>query len=824
MTLALLAAAWVAGLLMGRHYSADPLPVFLLALATIPLAILLRIYGRSPAIAVVSGLFLLGFWRLLVSGAPELPLAVQEQQEVSLSGRIVSDPQPTARRIKFELAVESIDRGTGPIARKGKALVYANPPPGLVAKRSYPYFRYGDQLNLAGNLQQPQPIGDFDYPAYLASLEIQGVLWARHSELVAEGGGWSGFSQIYAVRRLLARSLESALPEPQSSLSRALLLGQRGQIPRDLADRFRSTGASHLLAISGLHVGVLLLLIMRGAEGVLGRQRQVYLLLPLLAIWFYVAVSGLPPSAIRAAIMGSVLLAALALGRPRSLLPALALAAALMTVWNPQVLTQVSFQLSFAAMTGIVVALPLQDQLREKIAATGILGSGWVSSILRHILDGTAAALLISLAATLATLPLVAFHLNSVPLFGIFVTLLALPSLPLLLVSSLLCAGAGLINPLLGQVFGWVAWLPTSYLLALVSAAPDTTISGSWMGKPLIWSWYLILASLVFVPQLAGRLKRLGDQRISLQWWAKARGPGNWRPNWRHQDKALGIVAGILLLSSIGIILLVRWSDGADGLLHVHFFSVGQGDSTLIVTPSGRQVLVDGGPEAESATRALSGVLSPMDRSLDLVALTHLDADHSRALLQVLNRYRVADVLVGRRDEDAALYPQWRSTLERHHIRPVRIFAGYRINLDQDDSLEVLHPPGTAGPERFTDANNNGLVLRLVYRDVSILLTADIEAEAERHLLDSSATVQSDVLKIAHHGSKTSTIAPFLQRVQPSLVIISAGEDNRFGHPHDEVVDRLQKAVGDGNIYRTGQNGDTEVISDGTILWVKTQR
>ena len=116
------------------------------------------------------------------------------------------------------------------------------------------------------------------------------------------------------------------------------------------------------------------------------------------------------------------------------------------------------------------------------------------------------------------------------------------------------------------------------------------------------------------------------------------------------------------------------------------------------------------------------------------------------------------------------------------------------------------------------------MVLRLVYRDVSILLTADIEAEAERSLLDGSAPIKSDVLKIAHHGSKTSTTAPFLQRVQPSMAIISAGADNRFGHPHAEVVNRLRHAVGDRNIYRTDQNGNTEVISDGTTFWVKTQR
>ena len=301
MTLPLLAAAWLAGLLVGLRYSPDSLPVFLLALATIPVALLLRIYGRSPGVAILLGLFLLGCWRPQASGLPESPLTLQEEQQVSLSGRIVNDPEPTARRVKFELAVESIDRGDGSFPQEGRALVYADPPPDLVAKRSYPYFRYGDQLNLTGILQQPQPIGDFDYPAFLASLDIRGILWVRESELVSEGEGLPGLAQIYAVRRHLARSLESALPEPHSSLSRALLLGQRGQITGDLRNRFRTTGTSHLLAISGMHVGVLLLLTMGVAGEMLGRQRQIYLLLPLLAIWVYVAISGLPPSALRAA-------------------------------------------------------------------------------------------------------------------------------------------------------------------------------------------------------------------------------------------------------------------------------------------------------------------------------------------------------------------------------------------------------------------------------------------------------------------------------------------------------------------------------------------
>jgi competence protein ComEC len=241
----------------------------------------------------------------------------------------------------------------------------------------------------------------------------------------------------------------------------------------------------------------------------------------------------------------------------------------------------------------------------------------------------------------------------------------------------------------------------------------------------------------------------------------------------------------------------------------------------LIVTPNGRQVLIDGGPEVESAARALAGPLSLWDRGLDLVALTHLDADHSRGLLEVLDRYRVGAVLVGVEDPTSPLYPQWQAALERQQLEAVQVSAGYQIALDKGVMLGVLHPASFR--DLASDRNNNSLVFRLVYGEVSLLLTGDIEAEAERYLAQTSSGLASSVLKVAHHGSRTSTTAEFLQWASPTLAVISAGADNRFGHPHPDVVARLEQAVGEDRIYQTAERGNIHFISDGRGLWVKTQ-
>jgi len=266
--------------------------------------------------------------------------------------------------------------------------------------------------------------------------------------------------------------------------------------------------------------------------------------------------------------------------------------------------------------------------------------------------------------------------------------------------------------------------------------------------------------------------------------------------------------------------------SGGDGKLHVYFFDVGQGDSTLIVTPGGRQILVDGGPAPNSAIRSLSGVLPGSDRSLDLVVLTHLDADHSRGLLEVLDRYQVGAVLAGTGSPGSVMYAQWQAGLERSRVDVVPIYRGYRLDLGSGVVAEVLNPQSGASPGKSGRAsgNNDSMVLRLTFGSVSFLLTSDIESETEALLQSGSTGIQSTVLKVAHHGSKTSSTTGFINEVDPSMAIISVGSSNSYGHPNADVLIRLQNQTGGENLYRTDRDGDVEFITDGVELWVATER
>ena len=252
--------------------------------------------------------------------------------------------------------------------------------------------------------------------------------------------------------------------------------------------------------------------------------------------------------------------------------------------------------------------------------------------------------------------------------------------------------------------------------------------------------------------------------------------------------------------------------------MSVHFFDIGQGDSILIVTPSGRRALIDGGPEADGASQALAGALSG-DRGLDLAVMTHPDADHGRGLLEVLDRYKVGMALSGPAEPDDDIQAQWDQRLRKHNIASAEVWAGYVVSLDDGVELRVLNPP----PGRVSgDSNDNSVVFRLTYGEVSFLLTADIGHSVEERLLREDVELSATVLKVGHHGSKTATSQRFLDAVNPAVAVISVGRDNSYGHPAGEVVARLELRLGAGSVYRTDLDGDVVVVTDGVGVRVRT--
>ena len=818
MKLGLLAAAWVGGLFLAQEFESGTSVVLLLAAGSLLAAIGLRL-ARVPSFpAVLAAVLLLAVARVEASQAGLSTATLVSGREVTAEGQIADDPERSGTRVRFELRVSEVLEGDERLESNEHWLVYAKPGDGLVDVRESPYFRYGDILSVAGTPQEPEFIDGFDYPAYLAAQGITATMFAREARVAGEGGSqWR--SALFSVRRSLADSIERTVPYPESALGQAFLLGKRESLPEELVERFRGTGAAHLLAISGLHVGILLAAVAATAAWLLGRQRPTYLLVAAAAIWVYALMAGAPPSALRAAVMGTVYLAALAAGRPSSVLPALALAAALMTVASPNLIRQVSFQLSFAAVGGIALSLALLG---------GNLG-GWSASRAswpRKLLGWAVSLSIVSAAATLATWPLVAANFGEVALMGVPVSLLAIPAMAPAIVATMAAAAVGLVFEPLGLLLGWLAVAPLRYLIAVVSALPAWTVEADWAGREFLIGYYgcLGLALLAAQPQRTRRFRQImsgGVARLRvLVRGLFSRGQTGTGGLLQLPSPFVSLVAAVVLAVAAAL-LWARATGGPDGLLHVHFLDVGQGDSVLVVTPSGRTMLIDGGPDGDVVSQELSETLPGGVRSLDLVVMTHLDLDHSGGLLEVLDRYSVGAALSGPVPAGSEMAAEWEQRLEKHRISPVEVKAGHTIGLGDGVMLRVLNPD----PDRpFGDANNDSVAARLAYGEVAFLLTADLEQEGERRLLDSGEALVSSALKVGHHGSTTSSTAEFLEAVDPSVVVISAGEGNPYGHPSAKVVERLSNLVGTANVYRTDIQGSIEVVSDGVSVWVQTER
>ncbi|MBI2064125.1 MAG: MBL fold metallo-hydrolase, partial [Candidatus Yanofskybacteria bacterium] len=248
-----------------------------------------------------------------------------------------------------------------------------------------------------------------------------------------------------------------------------------------------------------------------------------------------------------------------------------------------------------------------------------------------------------------------------------------------------------------------------------------------------------------------------------------------------------------------------------DGLLKIYFLDVGQGDSIFIEAPNGNQVLVDGGPD-NSVLSELGKVMSFYDRDIDIVILTHSDADHITGLIEILDRYDVKNVVYSDIIRKSALYNAWQDVVAEEGANIIDPIAGKTINLGNDIILTIIYPGESLAGKTMEKTNNNSVITMLKYGETEVLLTGDIEKQTERSVVLNGMSVDADILKVAHHGSKTSTIEEFLTAVSPEVAIIQVGK-NRYGHPTREVLDRLEKSGI--KYYRNDLDGTIKIVSDG---------
>ena len=388
-------------------------------------------------------------------------------------------------------------------------------------------------------------------------------------------------------------------------------------------------------------------------------------------------------------------------------------------------------------------------------------------------------------------------YFGQLSLISLVANVLILPVQPAIMTWGGLATLIGLGLPAVGQVLGWVAWLLLGYTIGVVRALADVPAAAipltlSPTGALLIYA--AILAATWWFSQEKDRRERL---------WQSV----------RHNLNQKLAVAGT---TALALLTLIWGNTRADGYLHVQFFDVGQGDAIFIQTPTGRQILVDGGLYPSVLNDHLGRQMPFWDQELDVVIATHPDADHVTGLPGIWNHYTVGQLITNGTEGESPVFAALLQAAAASQTPIHHAIAGETVIIEDGVRLEVLHPGNSLTPDNENDAS---VAVRLVYGNFTLLLTGDAEVAGEQAMLDSGHNLRALILKAGHHGSNTSSSAAFLAAVRPRIVIISAGQDNRYGHPHQEVLERVAQigAV----LLRTDELGTIEVLSDGQEMWLQ---
>jgi len=595
------------------------------------------------------------------------------------------------------------------------------------------------------------------------------------------------------IRDRAEDALGRGMPPREAELARGFVLGQDDAIDDRTVEDFRRSGLSHLLAVSGQNIVLLGLLAspLLAAFGIPLRSRLVWIL-GLIAI--YVPLAGAGPSIQRAGVMGALGLLATLAGRRRSRFYALAFGAAVTLAIDPSIATDIGWQLSFAAVLGIFLLIPLWRSV-----------IGWQIGRRRSITVALIVAVEVTIAASLTTAPLIAFHFGAVSTTTLVANLLALPAVAPAMWLGMLAAAAGQVPGFPVEVINAL----TAPLLAYIAQV------AAWCGRP---SWAYVHPNLgiggviAYYAALAGAAVlavRFAQRRRVAAFREQPRGRRRVRW-WRGSRPAWGVAFGI----GVGLVAIALYKCGATAPppttgLRVTVLDIGQGDSILLQPAAAPPVLVDGGPRGDDLAGKLRA--AGVD-SLAAAIVTHDQSDHAGGIEELLGQVPVQRLVYGRLDR------AFLGEASRAGAAPLRVAAGDTLRSGAL-RLRVLWPPREllAEPIASADPNAQALVVLARWRDFSMLLTADAEAEAVP--IDPGAV---DVLKVAHHGSDDAGLGALLERAAPQLAVISVGEDNSYGHPTPGTLATLSahgvetlRTDRDGAVTLDVHRGSIQVDADG---------
>ncbi len=691
-------------------------------------------------------------------------------------------------------------------------------------------------------------------------------------EKISDAENFSPLAAVYKYRQNLIEDFRKNFDSATSGILIASLLGNKYFLDKQTAEVFREGGTFHVLVISGLHItfiGGLVLLFVRFFT----KQRFWQFISASAFLWIYALAVGAQVPVIRAALMFTILLFSQVIYRRGTLLNALGACVLILLVWRPNDLFNQSFHLTILSVTAIIaMAFPIIENLRaigkwspsaenpfppnvspllkrfcetiywreivwkrdisEQIWTANLFKSPFLKKIIekdrqkifRFVFEG----IIVSMIVQIWLLPLLILYFHRLSFFSVILNLLVGINIAFESFTAIFALFLAQFSENIAQPFIKLTELLNWFLLRIPQILIENNLASTRI--PVYSGNFKAIYLLYFLPLIA--------LTFLLNNW----NPFSLKSKTKDQRPKTKLISAAIFIALFALIVFHPFSaPSADGRLHVEFLDVGQGDSALITFPNGETMLVDGGGKLNFNKIYLpngddeeAGLFEPDSPSIgeavvseflwekgfskiDYILASHADADHIQGLADAAHNFGVKKAFFGRTPFDDEDFRKLFSVLEKRRIKPEILSRGDVLNIG-NVRIEILYPEKDLSAEAVSD-NNNSLVLRLIFGNRKFLLTGDIEKEAEKFLAENSA-LQADVVKVAHHGSRTSSILEFVENTQADYAIIPVGRKSRFGHPHGDVVERWQSSGA--KIITTGERGTVSVSTDGKDLRVET--
>ena len=645
---------------------------------------------------------------------------------------------------------------TAKIVRNNKKILI-----NIKMSQDIPSIKYGDSLYIEGEFKQPEEARNYkgyNYKQYLKTKKIIGTVELEKAKILKSSNG----SFIHNIQKYIKDTINGTLTDEEGNLLLAILLGDKDKLSEDIQESFKTSNLSHMLAVSGAHVSYIILgLTYVLQNSIIGKKNGKIVCIIFLLV--FMAITNFTPSVTRACIMAVLTLFSGIIYRKSDVYTNISVAALITLIFNPYSLLDLGFQLSYGGTIGIIIFI---KRIQEKKSN---------SKVINYIKQMA----LVSIYANIIIIPIMMYHFNTVSFTLIISNIMASPILGIIVITGFL------------------------FIIASITVKPLTRLIAIFI-KP-------ILSILIKISQICSKLPFSNILVVTpymfnvISYYAIIL----YCIKSKKNNKCKIIICLLIVLILINFIIYIFPQK-----LRIFFIDVGQGDSTLIITPDKKTVLIDGG--GSDCFDVGEKVFLPylLDRRIlkvDYVLISHFDTDHCGGILTIMEKVKVKNIIISEQAEHSENYERFKKLMIHKKIRLIEVKKGDKIKIGRYSEFKILFPTSRLLSEN--PLNNNSIVAQFNYNNFKMLFTGDIEKLAEQQILKAEkAEIRADILKVAHHGSKTSSIPEFIKAVKPKIALIGVGKNNTFGHPNQQTIKNLENIKC--RIYRTDLQGEIIIKID----------